>query len=136
MADEYMRILVVDDDPIDFVFLKKGFELLVARVQLHHCQDPADVLTLLDSKACDFVFLDLNLGGESGIEVLKSIRQSDRFKAVPVIVFSSSVSRLDVVESYAAGASGYVEKPLTIDMYRKFAKAFCDFWVDVATIKP
>lgn len=136
MTDDYLRILVIDDDPIDFAFLMKGFEALSARVQLHHCQDPADALRLLEAKACDFVFLDLNLGGTSGIEILKAVRQSDRFKAVPVIVFSSSGSRLDVEESYAAGASGYVEKPLTIDMYRRFAKAFCEFWVDVATIKP
>jgi two-component system, response regulator len=62
------------------------------------------------------------------------LRAEERYQAMPVIVFSSSGSRRDIQACYAAGANAYLEKPLTMDMYRKFAQHFSDFWLDVAKL--
>ena len=132
MSLEPMRILVIEDDPIDFSLVKKGFEGVDAPVELFHCPSADRVLEMLEVRACKIVLLDLSLGRDTGMDVLRSIRADKRFAALPVIVLSSSSNHRDVAEGYAAGANAYVEKPLTMELYRRFARAFAAFWIDVA----
>lgn len=127
-----MRILVIEDDPIDFALVKKGFDGVDASVELFHCPSADRVMDMLQARACKIVLLDLSLGRDAGMDVLRSIRADSRFAALPVIVMSSSSNHRDVAEGYAAGANAYVEKPLTMELYRRFARAFATFWVDVA----
>lgn len=134
MSLEPMRILVIEDDPIDFSLVKKGFEGVDAPVELFHCPSADRVLEMLEARACRIVLLDLSLGRDTGLDVLRSIRADRRFAALPVIVLSSSSNHRDVAEGYIAGANAYVEKPLTMDLYRRFARAFAAFWVDVAQV--
>ncbi|MCD2176900.1 response regulator [Rhizobium sp. C1] len=134
MSVEPMRILVIEDDPIDFSLVKKGFEGVDAPVELFHCPSADRVVELLESRACKIALLDLSLGGDAGMDVLKAIRADKRFSTLPVIVLSSSASHRDIADGYAAGANAYVEKPLTMELYRRFARAFAAFWVDVAAI--
>lgn len=134
MPADPLRVLVIEDDPTDFVFVRKGFEAVAAGVELFHCPSAQQVIPMMESRACRLVMLDLNLNGDDGFRVLAEIRGSERFATVPVIVFSSSSSARDIAASYAAGANAYVEKPLTIEAYRTFARAFSAFWMEVACI--
>lgn len=134
MSLEPMRILVIEDDLIDFSLVKKGFESVDVPVELFHCPSAERVMELLESRACKIALLDLSLGRDAGLDVLRSIRADKRFSALPVIVLSSSANPRDIAEGYAAGANAYVEKPLTIELYRRFARAFAAFWVDVAAV--
>jgi CheY-like chemotaxis protein len=127
-----MRILVIEDDSIDFNLVKKGFEVVTLPVELFHCSSAERVIEMLDGKACKVALLDLSLGAAAGLDVLKTIRQHSRFRSLPVIVFSSSGNAKDIADVYAAGANAYVEKPLTMELYRHFAKAFAAFWMETA----
>lgn len=134
MNSEAMRILVIEDDEIDFKLVSKAFEVVRAPVELFHCNSADRAMGMLDDRACKVALLDLSLGSDAGLDVLKAIRQSGRFKALPVIVFSSSGNAKDVADVYAAGANAYVEKPLTLERYRQFANAFAAFWMDTAAL--
>lgn len=134
MSEEQARILVIDDDSTDFIFIKRAFENLPINVELFHCERGDMAVETVSSKACRVVFLDLSLNGESGLDVLKALRNDETTALLPVIIFSSSGSRRDIEACYAAGANAYVEKPLTMDSYRNFAKSFCDFWLNSARI--
>lgn len=131
---EKARILVVEDDPMDFVFIRKAFDALAADIELFHCMSAEHVQAMIEDKACRMVFLDLSLNGESGLEVLRALRASSDYCSIPVIVFSSSGSKSDIQACYAAGANAYLEKPLTMDLYRTFASRFSQFWLDIAKI--
>lgn len=134
MTFEPLRILVVEDDPTDFAFVRKAFNASATPVELFHCQDADQAISALDERACRIVLLDLMLNGEDGLGVLKAIRGHERFNAVPVVILSSSASRADIDASYRAGANAYVEKPLSIDAYRTFANAFAQFWGSIARL--
>lgn len=134
MPADPLRVLVIEDDFTDFVFVRKGFEAVSTGIELFHCPSADQVLPMMESRACRLAILDLSLNGEDGFRVLADIRASERFATVPVIVFSSSSSARDIAASYAAGANAYVEKPLTIEAYRAFARAFSAFWLEVARI--
>lgn len=129
-----MRILVIEDDPIDFTLVKKGFDVVQAPVELFHCSSADRVLDMLEGKACRVALLDLSLGRDAGLDVLRRIRQDRQFGAIPVIVLSSSGHAKDIADVYAAGANAYVEKPLTMERYRQFATAFAAFWMEIAAL--
>lgn len=58
----------------------------------------------------DLVLLDLILPGENGIEILKEMRESERFKDTPVIILSNVTSSEYVSESMKLGVSDYLIK--------------------------
>jgi CheY-like chemotaxis protein len=58
----------------------------------------------------DLVLLDLNLPRKSGFDVLAVIRQDPELALVPVIVFSTSMSRCDRERALELGASDYITK--------------------------
>jgi chemotaxis family two-component system response regulator Rcp1 len=71
-------------------------------------------LRLLDDceKAIDFIEeLDRNPGKCPGGQILEHIRQSDRCKAVPVVIITSSDSPRDKAEAFRLGATHYSLKP-------------------------
>lgn len=57
------------------------------------------------------VFLDLQLGADSGHEVLAAIRRLARWKTIPVIMLTGSSQTVDVYLSYRQGANAYLVKP-------------------------
>ena len=67
----------------------------------------------------DCVFIDLNMPEKSGMECLLEIRQSEKLRTLPVIIYSTSSNRKDIEETYALGANLYVVKPGSF-------KALCD----------
>jgi CheY-like chemotaxis protein len=103
------RVLVVDDEP----------ELTeVVREYLH---DAYDVVTANSGTAAlasvrkrrpDVVFLDINMPGPSGIDVLKELRRSD--PTLPVIMVTVNTEVAVVQECLREGAFAYVPKPFDL----------------------
>ena len=58
------------------------------------------------------MLLDLRLPRLDGLEVLKAIKHSERLKAIPVVVLTSSESENDIQTAYLNGANIYLVKPL------------------------
>lgn len=72
---------------------------------------PADFWGAMAATTPELVLLDLMLPEENGISVLKRMRQSQRYAAVPVIIITAKGSEFDRVTGLDAGADDYVPKP-------------------------
>ncbi|HEY3117686.1 MAG TPA: response regulator transcription factor [Chloroflexota bacterium] len=99
-----MNILLVDDDRdlvdlLTFVFQRAGFETIPA-------YDPAAALKRLNN--ADIVILDVNLGRESGFDVLPELRKRSD---IPVIMLTARGGEEDIVKGLELGADDYVTKP-------------------------
>src|ERR1700691_2909123 len=70
----------------------------------------SQTLACLQSRHVDLLLLDLRLGTESGIELLKSIRGIPRYEKLPVILLTGLASREIVLEAAHLGVQGYVLK--------------------------
>lgn len=84
------HILIVEDDP----FLQEiaAVKLIEAGYQVATLRDGAAVLSFLEANPVDLLLLDLELPHTHGFEILSTLRNSERFKALPVIVFTNNVT--------------------------------------------
>jgi two-component system response regulator MprA len=104
-------ILVVEDDrgvreSLGVVLTHEGYSVELA-------ESGEDGLARLDTIRPDVVILDLNLGGISGLDVCRRIR--DRDDSVPVLMLTARDDIADRVAGLDAGADDYLTKPFALD---------------------
>lgn len=127
-------ILLVEDSPEDVELTRIALSRGGFRHPLVVAADGAAALDRLaggDAPVPALVLLDLKLPRVDGFTVLREMRLRDRTRLVPVVVLTSSPAERDVQNAYAAGANGYVVKPLD---FRAFQEAVVDIlaaWLGV-----
>jgi CheY-like chemotaxis protein len=130
-------ILLVEDNPHD---------LELTLVALARSQLANEVVVVRDgAEALDYLLrrgefaerpegnpaitlLDLKLPKVDGLEVLATIRQTDKLRSMPVVMLTSSKEEQDLVRSYELGVNAYVVKPVD---FKEFVRAIADlgvFW--------
>ncbi len=132
MAESPRKLIVVDDDPVDVRFVMRAFSDAGSDLEITHAADAEIASDRLDNEAFDYILLDINMPGTSGMDLLKRLRGRARTAVTPVIMLSSSSHRVDVSRAYENGANAYAVKPSTLSGYRAFAEGFTRFWLDVA----
>ncbi|WP_197527894.1 response regulator [Posidoniimonas polymericola] len=103
------KFLVIDDSLADSVLLRALLtHIWQDRVQLAHCRDGESAMDTLENNQFDCVFLDYKLGNDSGLDVLRMIRDSGN--DVPVIMMSGCGSEEVAVQALQLGSQDYVRK--------------------------
>lgn len=77
------------------------------------------------------VLLDLKMPRVDGLEVLQAIRADAQFKAIPVVMFTSSREERDLIRSYELGVNAYVVKPVDFAKFVESIKQVGFFWAIV-----
>lgn len=75
------------------------------------------------------VLLDLNTPLGDGREALRRIRQSERLRALPLVVLSTSNNPRDLAFCYAAGANAYHTKPVSYPEHLQTLRAIFEYWL-------
>lgn len=106
-------ILLIEDDAINANviqrFLKKDFKVDVGA----NGQKGLDLA--LANNYC-LVLLDINLGrGITGLEVLKQLKQMEKFSNIPIIASTAYTMKGDKEKLLAEGFDDYISKPYTMD---------------------
>jgi chemotaxis family two-component system response regulator Rcp1 len=132
-----MHLLLVEDNPADAYLVRAALTPLIAQGALH-CStvpDGEQALAFLrhhepyaQVAAPDLIFLDLNLPGRSGYEVLAELRQDPALRSVPVVVLTSSANPQDTSRCYKLGASEYLVKPMELEPFLSLVKITVAFW--------
>ena len=101
-------VLIVDDHPI----VRMGLaQLIDQQADLGPCIEADGIRPALDaisSSKPDIVVIDISLGGESGIELIKDIQA--RWPGTPMLVLSMHDEALYEERALRAGADGYIMK--------------------------
>jgi two-component system nitrogen regulation response regulator GlnG len=79
---------------------------------------------MLDQGGIDVAFIDINLGRESGFDILDSVRQ--RGIATDVVVITGKASVANAIEATRRGAYDYVTKPFDLDHLVALARRILD----------
>ena len=112
------KILVVDDDSASIeavieVLEREGYDLSAA-------SGGHEALRMLASEDIDVVITDEKMPDLSGIDLLKHIK--DNYPYTQVIILTGYGSIDSAVQATKAGADGYLEKPIQINILRQTAK--------------
>ena len=131
------RLLLVEDDPHDVLFLRKAFAKIGWEVSLNVETDGQGALDHLcrrgshdgrDLSQCPtHVILDLKLPRISGLDVLKGIRSAPDLSALPVILLTSSHEPEDIARAFTLGCDGYLVKPVTFENLVRVAGSLRDW---------
>ncbi|MBA2693634.1 MAG: response regulator [Rubrobacter sp.] len=78
----------------------------------------------------EFVLLDLDIPKIDGVEVLEKLRADARTELLPVVIFSSSDDKKDLLEGYRAGANSYITKPANFARFSEAMKQMGWYWLD------
>ena len=110
IREEFMRILVIEDDKKTADFLLKA--LKEAGYTTIHASDGRTGLMTAKVETFDLAIIDLMLPLIDGFTVIENIRQAQI--AVPIIILSAKNSLDDKVRALHAGGDLYLEKPFSI----------------------
>ncbi len=112
MADANMKILVVDD----FATMRKIIKNLLRELgysNVEEAEDGAQALDKLRAGGFNFVITDWNMPNMPGIELLKTIRQTEDIKDMPILMVTAEAEKDKVVAAVQAKVNNYVVKPFT-----------------------
>jgi DNA-binding response OmpR family regulator len=109
-----LRILVVDDEDANLLFLEKALSRKGHQVILAHNGEEA--LSLFERVQPDLVLMDVMMPGWDGFETTRRIRAGGGSSArwVPLIFLSAVGRTPDMVKGLAAGGDDYLVKPVDL----------------------
>lgn len=143
MPFKKIEVLLVEDNPGDVDLVKEAVVDWQDKINMSTVRDGEEALSFLSkqepfSKAVrpDLIILDLNLPRKDGREFLQEIKSTDIFKAIPVIVLTTSDAERDIHDAYCSGASCFISKPIGMDKFSLAMQALANFWFLVVKLPP
>lgn len=126
-------ILLVEDNPVDLDLTLRAFASRKLTNPVEIARDGEEALAFIEKwKNGDpvpvVILLDLNLPKVNGLEVLEAIKKHPDFKAIPVVVLTTSSESRDVKTSYQLGANSYIVKPVDFDKFMEVAEQIELYW--------
>ncbi len=109
-VDRNMRILVVDDAQT----MRRIIVNLLRQLGFTNMTEADDGTTAwerLNAEHIDLIISDWNMPKMTGIDLLKKVRESEKYKASPFIMVTAEGKRENVVAAVQAGVSNYIVKP-------------------------
>lgn len=143
MEDLTFNILLVEDDEVDIMNVKRAFKKinvsstlflasdgLEALALLRQEQDPSDSFDSSNKISINrlLILLDLNMPKMNGIEFLRELRADEKLKSLPVVVLTTSNQEQDRVEAYQFNVAGYLVKPVVFNNFVETMAAFSQYW--------
>ncbi len=103
-----MKVLIADDEPL----ARDGLRLLLAKEPdvriVDECADGAAAVEAIRAQGPDLVFLDINMPGLSGLDVVRSIG----VERMPLVIFLTAHDQ-HAIEAFTLHALDYLLKPVS-----------------------
>ena len=107
-------VLIVDDIPVNIILLKTM--LARTNVKILTAVNGQEALDIVRDLKPQVVLLDIQMPVMNGLEVLREIKSDPLLKDISVIIVSAYTSAEDIEQSMSLGASGFIKKPVIMDI--------------------
>jgi CheY-like chemotaxis protein len=141
MKAESNLILLVEDDPAHAEVVRRNLSESRQVIRLKHVSDGQAALNYLFrreefsipalSPRPGLILLDLRLPKVDGLEVLKAIKEDERFSQIPVVMLTTSAAETDVSKAYAFRANSYLVKPADFVKFGELIEAVGCYWLSL-----
>lgn len=109
-----VKCLIVDDEPLAINVIKNHIKSFTDFEVVSTCEDAMEAFHLLKKHSIDLIFLDINMPGLNGIELIKSLEQ-------PPMVVITTAYREHAVEGFELNVFDYLIKPISLPRFVKTA---------------
>jgi CheY-like chemotaxis protein len=131
-VEKSLNILLVEDDQVDVMNVRRAFERNNIANPLFVAGDGIEALELLRSGKIPherrLVLLDLNMPRMNGIEFLRALRADESLHLTPVVVLTTSDDERDKINAYDLNVAGYLLKPVTFVNFVETMAALNKYW--------
>jgi DNA-binding response OmpR family regulator len=106
-------LILIDDDEDDRELFSAAVKEIRPEARCDVFSSAHTALKFLEDSTVlpDFLFLDLNMPLMNGKQCLNRIKNNSRLKAIPVVIYSTSMQENDVIETKVLGAKSFIQKP-------------------------
>lgn len=114
----HRKFLLVDDDADDANLFCEAVLGISPEMQCNTAEDGGALFEFLAERATDrpdIIFLDINLPVTNGWSCLQTLKENAAYKDIPVIMYSTSSARRDILKAYELGVLVFLTKPDDFD---------------------
>lgn len=115
-----IQALVVDDNRSTADSMVRVLKAL--GIQARPAYGPGPAMAILRAETPSVIFLDINMPGVTGFDILSFVSREPRLRNVPVIVCTSDDQPPTRANALQGGARDFLVKPVTVDALEKSLK--------------
>ncbi|MFO7169264.1 MAG: response regulator [Chloroflexota bacterium] len=135
MDSKLLHILLVDDDEVDVMNVRRAFKKNNIVNPLYVAGDGLEALAMLRGEGPQtipskrrLVLLDLNMPRMNGLEFLRALRDDPELRVITVVVLTTSDDDRDKIEAYNLNVAGYILKPVTFPAFVEAMATLNKYW--------
>ena len=138
MKEKDFVVLMAEDDEHDVMATRRAWKANKMANPLYIVNNGEECLDYLYQRAAygdpasapppGILLLDINMPKMDGLETLRAIRESAKFRHLPVIMLTTSQAEEDRLKSYTLGANAYIVKPIGFDNFSEAIRTINLFW--------
>ncbi|MDR1301073.1 MAG: response regulator [Treponema sp.] len=110
MGTERKKIILVDDNIVN---LTTGKNALMDQYDVFTVPSGPKLLKLLEKVSPDMILLDVEMPEMNGYEVIKILKQQEKFASIPIIFLTAKTDDGSELQGLSLGAVDYITKPFS-----------------------
>src|SRR4051812_46833470 len=131
METRSRSVLLVDDNSDDVALAQRALKRSGLSATMEVAHSGSEAWERLIEKSPRALFLDLNMPGISGFDLLQRVRADARTRNVPVIILTTSKEPSDIDRCYSLGANSFVTKPVDFTEFIEVFGQMMRYWTDL-----
>ena len=132
MDDRVINILLVEDDEVDVMTVKRAFaknNISNPLVVAHNGLEALELLRKQDAPSSRrLILLDVNMPKMNGIEFLRELRSDPKLQQASVVMMTTSNEERDRIEAFKLNVAGYLLKPVTFQQFAEVMSTINKYW--------
>lgn len=126
---QHVQIILVDDDIDDRQITTSALNDAEIRVPYLYLENGVMLLEYLENTTSDkllpaLIVLDMHMPILSGLDVIRILKEHPRYRPIPVVMFSISLTDEDRQACMDCGAVDYIDKPNNYNSYKGIVAKF------------
>lgn len=134
--NELVKILIVDDDEDSRLMIIEAIREAGVQNEIYEVSSGEEALDFVyrrgkykDAPRPGLIYLDINMPGMSGQEVLKTLKSDPKYKDIPIVMVTGLVDEEEKREAARNGANSYTIKPSDPLEFMKTVIEATNYWI-------
>jgi two-component system, LytTR family, response regulator len=116
-----MKCIAVDDEPLALALLQDNIQQVPSLELVAGCSTALEALTILNRQEIDLIFLDIQMPGLTGLQLLQSL------SVKPMVILITAYEKY-ALEGYNLDVIDYLVKPVPMERFLKACNKAIDFY--------